>query len=178
MICRRGGMLRRAPCRPKEARVSKQTDYTLEEWATLTSAPPLASMVVSMADLSGPIGLLQEAAAGFKAAVAALESESSELVQGVAASVKSGMRPDLSALPKERAALRGAILDHCRAAVAIVAAKSPLEAESYGRWILSIAAAAAEGAKEGSFLGLGGTRVSNAEAQVLRELAIALGVDG
>jgi len=155
--------------------VSKQSDYTSEEWATLTSAPAFASMLVSMVDLSGPIGLLQEATAGYKAAIAALESSTSELVHAVATRIEAGHRPQMSDLPKDREALRAAMLDHCRAAAAIVAARSPGEVESYRRWILSIAHAAAGGAKEGSFLGIGGTRVSEPESAALRDLARALG---
>jgi hypothetical protein len=155
--------------------VSKQIDYTSEEWATITAAPAFASMLVSMVDLSGPIGLVQEATAGYNAAIAALNAASSELVHAVATSVKASGKPDMSSMPKNHAALRAAMLNRCRAAAAIVAARSPLEAASYRRWILSIATAAAEGAKEGTFLGIGGTRVSEAESAALRDLASALG---
>ena len=51
------------------------------------------------------------------------------------------------------------------------------EAESYARWLLSIATAAAEGAKEDTFLGFGGVQVSKAEAEALRDLASALGLE-
>ena len=156
--------------------MSKQSDYTSEEWTALTSAAAFSSMLVSMADLSGPIGLLQEAAAGYKTAIAALDTPGSELVHAVAASVKSGSRPDMSQFPKDRMALRAALLDRCRAAAAIVAARSQDEAEGYRHWLLSIATAAAEGAKEGTFLGLGGTRVSEAESAALRDLESALGL--
>src|SRR5262245_9997817 len=139
--------------------VSKQTDYTSEEWAAITSAPALASMLVSMVDLSGPIGLLQEARAGYKAAIAAYDAGSSEIVHAVAHRVKSGTRPDLSSLPKGRAPRRAAMIAQCRAAVALVAAKSPAEAESYARWLLAIATATAQGAKEDTFLGFGGVQV-------------------
>jgi len=157
--------------------MSKQGDYTSEEWTVLTSAAAFSSMLVSMVDVSGPIGLLQEATAGYKAAIAALEAPGSELVHAVAASVKSASRPDMSRLPKDREALRVALVDRCRAAVAVVTARSPGEAEDYRHWLLSIATAAAEGAKEGTFLGLGGTRVSKAEAAALRHLKSALGLE-
>jgi hypothetical protein len=155
--------------------MSRETDYTREEWTALTSAPALASMLVSMADLSGPIGLLQEAAAGFKAALGALDTPPSELVHALAESLKSGIKPDLANLPAERDARRAAMLDRCRQAAAIVAAKSPGEAASFKLWILRIATAAAESAKEGSFLGIGGTPVSDAETDLLRDLETALG---
>jgi hypothetical protein len=158
--------------------MSKQIDYSSEEWATITSAPALASWLVSMVDVSGPIGLVQEATAGYKAAIAVLNAAPSELVHAVATSVKSGIKPDISNLPKNREALRAALLDRCRAAAAVVAAKSPGEAEGYRRWLLSIATAAAEGAKEGTFLGLGGIRVSEAESEALRDLESALGNGG
>ena len=158
--------------------MSKQTDYTSDEWTVLTSAPAFASMLVSMVDVSGPIGLLQEATAGYKAAIAALSAAPSELVHAVATSIHSGTKPDMSDIPKDRDALRAAMLDRCRAAATIVAAKSAAEAESYTLWLLAIAKAAAEGAKEDTFLGMGGTRVSGAESDALRDLASALGAEG
>ena len=41
--------------------MSKQSDYTPEEWKAITAAPMLAGLVVSVSDLSGPVGTLKEA---------------------------------------------------------------------------------------------------------------------
>jgi hypothetical protein len=51
-----------------------------------------------------------------------------------------------------------------------VAQKSPAEAEEYKRWLVALAQKTAEAAKEGGFLGIGGTRVSEAETSAVSEL--------
>ena len=60
--------------------------------------------------------------------------------------------------------------------VAAVAAKSPQEAQEFKGWLMSIARGAAEAAKEGGFLGFGGTQVSEKEMSALSQLSAALGV--
>jgi hypothetical protein len=57
-----------------------------------------------------------------------------------------------------------------------VARKSPAEAEECKRWLVSMAQKTAEAAKEGGVLGIGGTRVSQWEAEAIKELATALGI--
>ena len=79
-------------------------------------------------------------------------------------------------LPRDQGAARTALLDGCKQAAAAVAQKSPAEAEEYKRWLVSLAQKTAEAAKEGGFLGIGGTRVSEAESTAVTELASALGV--
>ncbi len=50
------------------------------------------------------------------------------------------------------------------------------EAEGVKRWLVAIAQRTAEAAKEGGFLGIGGTRVSENETVAIRDVARALGV--
>ena len=65
----------------------------------------------------------------------------------------------------------------CRAAAAVLARKAtPAEGEAFGRWALSVGHHVAEATKEGGFLGIGGTLVSEKERATLDELAAALGV--
>jgi hypothetical protein len=67
-------------------------------------------------------------------------------------------------------------LASCRAAAELLARKAtPAEAEAFGRWAVSVGRHVAEAAKEGGFLGIGGTRVSEKERATLEELAAALG---
>jgi hypothetical protein len=47
--------------------MSKSTDYTAEEWKVISSAPMLAGLLVSVADIGGPIGMVKEAMAVVKA---------------------------------------------------------------------------------------------------------------
>jgi hypothetical protein len=73
--------------------------------------------------------------------------------------------------------LRAHALDACRAFAALVDRKaSPEEAEGVKRWLVGIAQRTAEAAKEGGFLGFGGTQVSRTEADAIQEVARALGV--
>jgi hypothetical protein len=136
----------------------------------------MASLLVSLADISGPVGLAKEVWAGYKTSIDSLETSSNELIRAVAAGLKSSSKPDTANLPKDRAEARVAILDRVRAAAAVVAQKSPAEAEEYKRWLVSLANKTAEAAKEGGFLGVGGTKVTESESQAVRDLASALGV--
>jgi hypothetical protein len=64
----------------------------------------------------------------------------------------------------------------CVAAANIVTQKSPAEADELKQWLMTIANRTAEAGKEGGFLGIGGTRVSEKEKTELAALASALGV--
>ena len=62
-------------------------------------------------------------------------------------------------------------------AVITVESKCPVDvAWGYKRWILSIAKATAEASKEGSFLGFGGTRVTQNEHDALAEIEAILDI--
>jgi len=67
-------------------------------------------------------------------------------------------------------------VEGCVAAAAIVTQKSPAEADEFKQWLMTIANRTAEAGKEGGFLGIGGTRVSEKEKTELAALASALGV--
>jgi hypothetical protein len=82
----------------------------------------------------------------------------------------------MPAVPKDREEARNSFVEKCRLAVASVAAKSPAEAQEFKTWLMSIARRAAEAAKEGGFLGFGGTQVSDKEQSALSQLGAALGV--
>ena len=67
-------------------------------------------------------------------------------------------------------------VEGCVAAANIVTQKSPAEADEFKQWLMTIANRTAEAAKEGGFLGIGGTQVSDKEKAGLAALATALGV--
>ena len=58
---------------------------------------------------------------------------------------------------------------------AIVDARAPDEAAAFKTWLREISQKVAEAAVEGSFLGFGGVRVSDAETATLRDISKALG---
>src|SRR5262249_33006278 len=59
---------------------------------------------------------------------------------------------------------------------AIVEAKAPNDAAGFKTWLRGISQTVAEAAVEGSFLGFGGVRVSNAETATLHDISNALGM--
>jgi hypothetical protein len=157
--------------------MSKQTDYTAEEWKTVASAPVLAGLLVSVSDLSGPIGMAKEAFTVVKTITDTAATSSNELIKAVAADIRTrGGKPELPNMPQDRAAVSKMLINRCQEAVELVAKKSPNEAEEYKRWLLSLAQKTAEASKEGGFLGIGGTLVSDEESHAVDNLASALGM--
>jgi len=157
--------------------MAKWTPYTPQECQVISSAPMLAGLLVSVSDLSGPVGLVKEAMAVVKSVTESANSTSNELIRAVAEGVKAGGgRPDTSELRTDPTNARAILIERCKQAAALVGQKSPPEAEEYKRWLVSLARKAAEASKEGGFLGIGGTLVSDAEKAALRDIAAALGV--
>lgn len=159
--------------------MSTKNDYTADEWKAITAAPFLAGLFVSMSDLSGIGGLTKEALAVGRVLNDGASS-GPEVVKSLAESLKAAGfsgRPELPQLPTgDQAARRLALVQHIQNASSVIAAKSPAEAEAYKTWLLGAAKTVAEAAKEGGFLGFGGTRVSQDEQTALNELSTALGV--
>ncbi|MFN2385541.1 MAG: hypothetical protein ABR576_04555 [Thermoanaerobaculia bacterium] len=157
--------------------MSKQSEYTAEEWELITAAPMAAATIVTLSDMGGPVGLVKEAFAVAKAASAAAQSTSSELIRSVVETLRTRQaKPEMPQGAKTAAEARAALIGACRRAMDTVARKSPTEAAEYGRWLVVLAKTATEAAKEGGFLGIGGTLVSPAETAAVNELASALGV--
>lgn len=151
--------------------------YAPEEWNAISDAPVKAALLVILSDIGGPVGTVQETSAMLKAIVEAGSQSPSGLVSSIAAQVKEQRKPEMPDLPKDRDEARRALLEECTSAADIVAEKSPGNAEAYRSWLIEIARRTANAAKEGTFLGFGGTRVSEAESTALADLEAALSVD-
>ena len=67
-------------------------------------------------------------------------------------------------------------MESLREVSAIVDAKAPDEAAAFKAWLREISQKVAEAAVEGSILGFGGVRVSDAERAILRDISEALGM--
>jgi hypothetical protein len=155
--------------------MSKQTDYTSEEWKTISAAPVMAGLLVTVSDLSGPIGMAKEAFAVVRGVIDAATGTSNELIKAIGEGIKAqGGKPEMPDLPNDRAAVRTALIDGCKRALAIVSQKSPTEAGEYKQWLTSLAQKTAEASKEGGFLGIGGVQISDDEKAAVNELTSAL----
>jgi hypothetical protein len=165
--------------------MSTKTDYSAEEWKLVLKSPLMAGLAVVAASPSGPLGVLRE-----MFAVGKLVNEtktrgegtgglSNELLRSLVAELSSAdgpswISPSCEPSPQQ---LQGHALEACRALASLVDRKaSKEEAEGVKRWLVAIAQRTAEAAKEGGFLGIGGTRVSENETVAIRDVARALGI--
>ena len=151
--------------------MTAKADFNAEEWSTVVDGPLYAGMRVVAADRGGTVReslamsrVYQEARGGHG------ESELlDELVKSPPA-----IDPDLMRDAGGNIAVLAP--QQLRAAIAILEAKATdAEADAYKRFVMTVAQAVAGAHKEGGFLGIGGTAVSDAENQALDEISTALG---
>jgi len=159
--------------------MTSKADYTEEEWTRLRRAPFVAGLAISMADPGGPIEMAKETMATLRAATTPPSQE--ELLVAISQDIASMMNQKQNPLKDfkpDSAALAGKmVLDELKAADEIATAKAtPEEADAYRRWLLTVAQAAADAAKEGGFMGFGAELVSQGEQRMLGELRVTLGV--
>jgi hypothetical protein len=142
------------------------------DWSRVQSAPAAALMMVATADLSGPLGSIKEVQAASKAmADAARQADPGSVI---AAALGGGIDTDMLKQVRELAPSKDRLIDVVKAGAAAVAAKDPAQAAAYKAAILSVAQSAAEAAKDGGFLGIGGKLVSDDEQAALDRLKAAL----
>jgi hypothetical protein len=159
-----------------------KTDFNAEEWNAIRRAPFMAGLVVVAASPSGPIGVVKEMlAVGKTLADVKLHGAPSDLVKAIVADLdtaearQQSMPADLQGKTPDQ--LRTAALEACRQAAAVVEKKGkPDEAHAFKQWLVSVGQKVAEAAKEGGFLGFGGTRMSQQETSALKDLTTVLGV--
>lgn len=162
--------------------MSDQTTFTPEEWSQIRTAPMLVTTGVTAADPSGIFGSIKEAAAGMHAMIASLQAGGpSGLLGSLLADKSAPSLPDFKSMlgegdkAKQLSNLKTAILGKIRGTLDILKQKaSPEEVTSYTAMLSKVADNAANAAKEGGFLGFGGTRVSAPEQAFLDELKAAL----
>jgi hypothetical protein len=160
------------------------TNFSPAEWTLIKSAPLLAGLSVTLADLrSGIFGAIKEGLAPSQAIIEAGQGSSNPVVASVAASIKE------MAAKRERLQppinLSGKKPEEVKAEVAALLAKIPTilqgkvpadQAEGFKSWLVSIAGKVANAATEGGFFGFGGEKVSAAETAAINELASSLGL--
>ena len=159
--------------------MTTKADYADDEWVRLRRAPFVAGMAISIADPGGPIELTKETMATLKA-TSSPPTQDELLVavsQEILATVNQKQNP-LADFKLESSALAAkVILDELGAVNTILDAKAtPAEADAFRRWLVAVAAAAADAAKEGGFMGFGAVQVSEGEQRMIDELRAALGM--
>ena len=158
-----------------------KAEYSDEDWARLKRAPFVAGMAISLADPGGPIEAFKETSATLKAVLAAAEGgDRGDLVEAIARDVAADSRlrkNPLSGFKPSSAGTAGVeILDELRGVDGILSAHAtPEDAAAVRAWLLDVAQAAADAAKEGGFMGFHAERVSEGEQRMLDSLGEALG---
>lgn len=158
--------------------MSKQEDYSAEDWEEVVNGPAVAGSLIVMADPAF-FGAIKESAAIAKAINEFAESSDAELIQSIGQFVRAGYKFKTPDMPKDKGmeAVLTALIAECRRAAKIVNRVSPEESEAYREYLVAIAQRTAESSKEGGFLGIGAVRVSEQEATALKKLTEALAVE-
>ncbi len=145
--------------------MTSKAAFNAEEWAVIANAPFLTAMLVIAADRGGTV---RETLAISRAYAAAREQESGELLRAVLTTPAS---IDPKTAPKTPDELRTEAPATLRRAVGILErVATDDEVVAYKRFVFSVADGVARAHREGGFLGLGGTEVSEYEQAALDEI--------
>lgn len=155
---------------------SKQ-DFDEQEWTRIVRAPFVAGMAITLADPGGPIEAAKETMATLKAATNPPSRE--QLLTDVALDLQTmtqqrhnplkGFKPNAGSPAGEQ------VVEELRGVQGLVAAKAePEEAAAFGNWLVHVAQAAADAAKEGGFMGFGAEQVSEREKAMIDHVRSAV----
>ena len=162
--------------------MAKKADFTSEEWQLILSMPQVASLYIALASPSNPLGLAQELIASTRAIVETLKTSSgNELMDAVGADIREKVEKRERLEPPLKTSndlnqMKSQCLQACRDLAVLLSQKAPADAQAYKQWVYQAAHNSANAAKEGGVFGIGGERVSEAEAAALREIATALDI--
>ena len=170
--------------------MSLENRFTEEEIFLLSTTPAQIGTVMAFAEGSG-LGTIKEMYANSKSFANGLKAyPNNEIIIGVLPNIDDlkgsmnkakEMRKKAVERLKEKDIkssedLRAQLLEDSREVASILEQKASTdEASEYKEWAMSIAENVAKAAKEGGFLGIGGTRVSDSEVKAFAEIANAMG---
>jgi hypothetical protein len=160
-----------------EESMSTKADFSADEWDLLRTSPMMAGLLVVLASPSGPIGLVQESTAMGKMILDAATSAQTPLLKALAEDMKSTMTIPKAPAGATSAGVQDAAIEILRRTSNLLDEKAtPEEAAEVKQWLAKVAEATAEAAKEGGFLGFGGTLVSDEEKAAMAKVGSTLGI--
>ena len=153
-------------------------DFTPDEWKTIVAAAPMVGLAVTCASPNGPWGVMKEMLSmGMAMAEMLQKGSSNPLIAELSADLQARqtkLEPPEGA--KDPDLCKELALKHVRAVNEIIGRKvKGDEGEEFKKWLLAVGHRVAEASNEGGIFGFGGERVSDAEKNVLRQIAFALG---
>lgn len=168
------------------------SNFTADELHMMTTLPSMVGSVITFSDLSGPIGTAKEMLANARAAAAGVKQyPENSIIRSVipqfedrgeamasAKVLQERQKQEIEAaeITSKEDMRSYALAQAAKVNALLVEKASAIEAAEYRQWVMSVARATAEAAKEGGFLGIGGEEVSADERQALDDIAAALGV--
>lgn len=154
--------------------------FSDEEWGQLLQAPFAAGMYIIIADPSFVVGSMKEAFALSSGILKKARDNNSELLSSLLADLQHTetiKQAQIKFEQKDIAAMKNKITDSLDEAVQLLDQKAtPEECEEIKSWLYDLSVKTANAAKEGGFLGFGGTRVTESEATALKEISGHLGL--
>ena len=153
--------------------MTTKDDFTEDEWTRVLRAPMVAGMAISLADPGGPIEATKETMATVRTASDPPSREQllTEVALELQAQVQQHHNPLKGFKPTGVGSPGELVLDELSAVAEIVAAKATAEeAAAFGTWLVAVAQAAADAAKEGGFMGFHAVRVSEREQAMLDQV--------
>jgi hypothetical protein len=167
--------------------MSYQEQLSPEQWKVVATGPTNAGMVVTLASISGPIGLAQEMKAVYDVVVTGVINSPSELMREIGAFVAKqkdapqapkgepgGQGAEGKAKPDTREEAQALLLKQITLAVGVVQQAAPADLDAYKAWLVECAEKTSQAAKEGSFLGMGGKQVTEQEQAAIASVKAAL----
>lgn len=164
--------------------MSTLSDYTQDQVEKLMAAPMLISMYIMGSSLSGPVGLVKEMMAGVETAMQAAKDSAPDSILSSLFS-EENMKEQQNKMQQETSeSTEGAqnmdqaktkMLGQVKEAVGIIMEKgTPAEIAAYKKLMVSVAENVAHAAKEGGFMGIGGTLVNDAEKTAISDIQAAV----
>jgi hypothetical protein len=151
--------------------VTTKADFNAEDWSTVVDGPLYAGLRVIAADRGGT--LRESMAMGRVYQEARAKQGASPLLDEL---IKSPPAIDPERLKAAGGDVSAVTTEHLRKAISILESTATAEeADAYKTFVMTVAQAVAGAHKEGGFLGVGGTRISEAENRALDEISHALG---
>jgi hypothetical protein len=146
--------------------MTSKAAFNAEEWATVSSAPSLAALKVIAAQRGGTV---RESLAAQRAFAEALQGEPGPLLREVL-TTPTALGPE--SRPRTPAELQDQAPQTLKRAIALLEERATDdEVVEYKRFVYGLAETVARAHKEGGFLGIGGTEISEAEQAALDEIA-------
>ncbi len=158
--------------------MATKADFTPEEWQALIQAPLAIGTLITMASPAMGDAFKESMAVAKKLGEVASATGNTELMASISEEYKdratakaAQVKPD----SHDPAAVKAQMLAIVAQAAAEIDAKaSPEEAAQIKAWLYSVGQAAAEAAKEGDFMGIGGVKVSPEEEAALADIKATL----